>query len=777
MLFEEWETSKKEFIKSLFDERSLLAFSWTDVIEKRGELACEFKEWLDVQGNPGPNPLLLPITYSGDCFPHWYAISFDQRQCEELREQLHAFVGQVECDFNKLKFQSDSPNSLETKIFDYSNNAGVFKFRSLEFESHKSLRSRIERMLRVRKMRPKESEISLQTLESILRDFNGALGKDQKIAIKKLNELKNHGRITGGNIQFLEISYLASFEKWFEILNIENFDGILELKKPARVTREIIESLWHVEFESFSKNMDVDGAVNRMKELSKYERLFSSVENFHQAPVLAMFMLFALSTEPQRTYNFDKLISRVSKEDSLRSFIDTIASKVTDTNIDNQEDPDESQLELVRKYMAKNLYDLAWDTLISVDFSTQRTELLFDCAQEFDSVDGKIIVLRESMDQLETDVKEQLLNKPSRKKLWNKIRKADGDYLGPQNWESWIEKLIESKSDFSQLIEYAKKSENWVLNDKSDYNTVRCKQITELLDKAYRQEEYNIKISLYQVAPYIEYYLTLKELKGVDPKIFLPIYQKLLEIVYLNPDNLFGESDWLITGSLANKIIQLGGSADSCKNVVEIFTQIWDEKGDPNKLDWSLDFLDLIIPLQIIDENDKNDFFQSVVQTFYSNPRRIQDYHKEVLRLIAEDIDRSVDYEAIPFPSEENENELESDESIDFDLDGKVLSIYTLQEAAGKRAKKILEDKYRGLEVRLSHDKGGSSRLESMSKESHYFVVVTGSAKHAATGFIDNHWDKNKKGDLIYPGGKGSSSIIRSVEDKLSDDYSSRLAA
>ena len=105
------------------------------------------------------------------------------------------------------------------------------------------------------------------------------------------------------------------------------------------------------------------------------------------------------------------------------------------------------------------------------------------------------------------------------------------------------------------------------------------------------------------------------------------------------------------------------------------------------------------------------------------------------------------------------------------------MSIYTLQEAAGKRAKKILEDKYRGLEVRLSHDKGGSPRLESMSKESHYFVVVTGSAKHAATGFIDNHWDKNKKGDLIYPGGKGSSSIIRSVEDKLSDDYSSRLAA
>ena len=47
---------------------------------------------------------------------------------------------------------------------------------------------------------------------------------------------------------------------------------------------------------------------------------------------------------------------------------------------------------------------------------------------------------------------------------------------------------------------------------------------------------------------------------------------------------------------------------------LEIFTQIWDEKGEPNKLDWSLDFLDLIIPLQIIDENDKNDNWQRCIK-------------------------------------------------------------------------------------------------------------------------------------------------------------------
>jgi hypothetical protein len=39
------------------------------------------------------------------------------------------------------------------------------------------------------------------------------------------------------------------------------------------------------------------------------------------------------------------------------------------------------------------------------------------------------------------------------------------------------------------------------------------------------------------------------------------------------------------------------------------------------------------------------------------------------------------------------------------------------------------------------------------------FVVATQSAKHAATGFINQHRPKDKP--VLFPAGKGASSIVR----------------
>ena len=76
----------------------------------------------------------------------------------------------------------------------------------------------------------------------------------------------------------------------------------------------------------------------------------------------------------------------------------------------------------------------------------------------------------------------------------------------------------------------------------------------------------------------------------------------------------------------------------------------------------------------------------------------------------------------------------------------------------------VIKKMFPRADVRISNDHGGSVKLKSLARESDFFVVATRSAKHAATEFIKANRGRGKS-DLIYPNGKGSSSIISALKE------------
>jgi hypothetical protein len=56
----------------------------------------------------------------------------------------------------------------------------------------------------------------------------------------------------------------------------------------------------------------------------------------------------------------------------------------------------------------------------------------------------------------------------------------------------------------------------------------------------------------------------------------------------------------------------------------------------------------------------------------------------------------------------------------------------------------------------------GSERLCSIAREADYLIVATRSAKHAATEFIKATRPSGKS-EVIYPTGKGSTSILTAL--------------
>lgn len=97
-------------------------------------------------------------------------------------------------------------------------------------------------------------------------------------------------------------------------------------------------------------------------------------------------------------------------------------------------------------------------------------------------------------------------------------------------------------------------------------------------------------------------------------------------------------------------------------------------------------------------------------------------------------------------------------------LDGKFVAIYTLTESAARQATNVLKELAPTLRVESSHDKVASTALKSLAHQADIFVMVTASAKHAASGYIQQE-RQNKP--TLYANGRGFSSIVRVIENHV----------
>jgi hypothetical protein len=85
------------------------------------------------------------------------------------------------------------------------------------------------------------------------------------------------------------------------------------------------------------------------------------------------------------------------------------------------------------------------------------------------------------------------------------------------------------------------------------------------------------------------------------------------------------------------------------------------------------------------------------------------------------------------------------------------------------RAANLIEGICSNVKVRLSHDHGGSDKLKGIARDSDYVIVVTQSAKHAATDFIKAQRPKNAH-ELIYPSGRGAASIVNALKHAIASE-------
>jgi hypothetical protein len=672
-------------------------------------------------------------------------IAFNETQAEQLRGDLMAFVGSVGTQFDGQRFHLDESDSVDSALLNWI--GGQWAYRLPVYRSRsKAVRRALERLRSVWRLKPQLKSTLLRTTEALLREFFLSLANGSETSAGHiLNELKGSGRLSAENVVFLEIEMLAAFGRWGAIAQHSQLTHLKSMQRPRHVTALLVEALWRNELSSYADAGDVAGALHyyRTDFGGRYRSLLKSSGKSSNESVLMAFLLAAVGDEHPRVEQIPKLLDRLDGSQYFE-FAQELAAQVKLPEAHKAEVA-LSPIERAAQTFDRNDFDTAWEQLLSVEVSIESLRLMLECFEELESPETALIVQQrfEALDQ----ASQNLVFKTKRyQNLWERVETLtrEGSEKLPSNWREWFEALNTNSLGADSLLKVARESVEW---DAAAYlnSPEEVRELGTALSACTPEAQHVLQLSLPHLVSFF-----LKD--GVGAREFLPMYSSLIEVLVLGDS--FSCEDWNSVETLLSASLEAGLSKAQYGELFEYLDELWSSQGSVSKLDWALDTLDLLSMHSVLDTEALSSFYSAVLSRITVDSRKVRVDQWEMFRLLSTDLGFYSDFEAI-FPGLEESVQAEKG----LDLSGKFVAIYTLTESAGARARAVIEKMFPGIKVRVSNDCGGSDQLKGLARDSDYCIVSTRSAKHAATEFIKANRPKDKS-DLIYPAGKGSSSIV-----------------
>lgn len=181
-----------------------------------------------------------------------------------------------------------------------------------------------------------------------------------------------------------------------------------------------------------------------------------------------------------------------------------------------------------------------------------------------------------------------------------------------------------------------------------------------------------------------------------------------------------------------------------------------------------LDFINILIIQPCLEDKIRSQLLFAVATTLRHYANRIDEIQWRLFSGLVQDLNLEASFPDFP-PDQETtgENDYEAEISPLQKLKNKSILIYTLTEPVAQRAKAMLESACTEIKVHLSHAKGGNEQLKTWILNADLVVMVTASAKHAATYFIEDHCSEDK---LLRVNTKGSASLMREIQFFLKEN-------
>ena len=688
---------------------------------EKGAYPAELQAHLEAMVRPaleGRVPFVLP-RLDAETRLWFYVVAQDRRQLTELDLVLRAHLGTVRsrCD-PQVYIQSEDP--VEKAVLDIYPQGFLKISIPKELNSHRShvysVFGSINAALNRYSERPLSIAVAQRSIGRILSDFFGACDRhDGSAANELVEELRASGKLGVRNLLSAELQALAAGREWRALLNHPNLNDILGGRIPAGVAEVILEALRYTEVRSDSPN---DYKIQALQaRLEPVSQLFLRTPSMSPRADLNLWKVWAIGAV---AFGYSRASEVVSELRLGRQWIEELhgwgelAPK-----------PDNSSLEFRADLRSEP--------------SIENAVKLLQRALALNPTEGLEVYRR--LCDYPLNVLKELEAHSALRGVWVSLQEDFALQRKVDSWSAWLKSLLQSSSESVSIHAISEACRGW---EPSSWNEDEIR--AHLLGLA----DTNSALLFREGIP-----LLRKWLRDSDIQSSAAFTEQVLLVLAV--DEIHSTQDLALVADLIGDLAAVPHTKEQYQEGVGAAMEIWRRAKSIVGLDGGLDVMDVLLDSVCADPEIRLRFWLPLQEFCLAEWRRLS----EDQQLLVRETSKAVTGSSEQFPARRSAQAVAGQEKID--LAGKRLAIYTLMEGAGRRAKAVLNELFPGLEIQLNHDTYATNALLHLADSVDYFVFATQSAAHQAFYPV-----VKRREEILYPAGKGSSSIVRCFLDALS---------
>jgi len=655
----------------------------------------------------------------------YYALASDAAEWRRLRPLLIAYVGPTLTSFQGWP-EPLLPHALAAEAL--LDSAGLHVVARLvpgeETKVQEFARRSLLRMVTMVTSAPSTTSAVPQSTNRLLAHFSDCLnGNDYAGAQQILAQCEREMRVDALNLLFLKVRLLAWFGNWQGIAAMPEFHSLCHTRRPAAVNAALLEAVYRV---WGGEHCDIQAFAAQWHATLRPDFVALLVLPILPGCSRGALTLYALEALTVSTRDMTLEAAVMAHQGEIPELASALQAAGR-TGVRHE----------VQVLGPPGSLPAAQQALVMAD----RSNTLESIARALQLIDA-----------LDVGEREGLLSSAAFRSLWQGLS-AESSTPPPESWQEWFARLQEQDfTDALQVLAHA--VAEWPaasLNDPVD--VARFEQaLQNVPDMAPAAD---------RLADALPALVTWALEDPSFPRAnMLAVYDTLLFhlMVGVRRSNAVFES----AAVMIRALLSLGLSQSRYRALLDDCLMLTGDAMSKRTVYWLLDMLEETVFNPCPDEEARRSFWYAAcarlmqMKAFFSPGQRV------VFDRLSTELgwheEREKDERVTQATGDTQRQQLQTA------LGGCFVAIYTLTESAGRQAANVLKELVPSLRIEMSHDKAASAALKHMAHHADIFVMVTASAKHAATGFIQ----QERQGRLmLYASGRGFSSIMRAIESHV----------
>jgi hypothetical protein len=690
-------------------------------------------------------PLVFPVVTPESII--WYACARNAAQARELGGLLTAWIGPSWSAFRGEQAQlhdTEWPEPLLKEQF----GCNVFRLRLLRASDSKVVSRRIAALFSALQRKPGVTGAYLKSAGQLRAEFDRALAVGDGLRAQEVVEtLRRTGRLTAENLRFVEIRMLAGLGKWDQLYTERDIRDLCELRLPPETYADLVEAVYRHYIAEHESAGDAASAIGIVQTgaFRVFAALFRTRRPGSRPAVLKSLLLWELASElpsAEACAAFMQELVPRAIDQRFRAAIERMIPTLSRGR----------SLASADRAFDDGKLDEAFAAYLSVEPSVQAIQGLIRCARDIETEEAAKAALAK-LEVAPANIQATIEQKCQH--LLRKLRATaaqSGLAIGT-NWKTWL-LAMQSGIERSAALESAREgARSWNLEVLLvDRESIRgfAGALTEwaLTEPEFVEQLYPV---LYEA------FIGGDRLPRPE---FRALYSALLSVVRLRPDVTRSELD--LAKDVAAMCLACNPEAVNYRDIVIELNGMIESFQSYSLLDWAIDVSDELSAAACPDPTARAEFVAKAFAIAERYRLRITPLQSQMLRLLGSELGFSLS--ELPTAVDSSD---EAPGPPTATTQARI-AIYSLDSQAAGRARAALALIFPKATIEINNDTVCTDRLKNLARTADVFAFSWKTSTHQAFYCVKNH--QGAATQLCLPKGSGSSSMIRSIYEKIGSE-------